>query len=83
MSHDWLTFVVVFLVKYLFVFVRDVLVLTNLVFAIYFVIVMLCYKHVLIKFMDFFLFTWDVRASLRAPRLILTGPEINDQVSLQ
>jgi hypothetical protein len=53
MSHDWLTFVVVFLVKYLFVFVRDVLVLTNLVFAIYFVIVMLCYKHVLIKFMDF------------------------------
>jgi hypothetical protein len=54
MSHDWLTFVVVFLVKYLFVFVRDVLVLTNLVFAIYFVIVMLCYKHVLIKFMDFF-----------------------------
>lgn len=53
MSHDWLTFVVVFLVKYLFVFVRDVLVLTNLVFAIYFVIVMLCYKHVLIKLMDF------------------------------
>jgi len=31
----------------------------------------------------FFLFTWGVRANLRMPRLIPTGPEVNNQVSLQ
>ena len=32
---------------------------------------------------SFFLFTWGVRVSLCAPRLTPTGPEVNDQVSLQ
>jgi hypothetical protein len=31
----------------------------------------------------FFIINVGVRASLRVPRLILTGPEVNDQVSLQ
>ena len=34
-------------------------------------------------FFFFFLITVDVRASLRAPRLIPRGPEVNDRVNLQ
>ena len=43
----------------------------------------LAYIHTQEKPFFFFLITVDVRASLRAPRLIPRGPEVNDRVNLQ